>query len=29
MQGLVEASERELPNGLSAQIELARVSDLD
>ena len=29
LQGLVEASERELPNGLSAQIELARVSDLD
>lgn len=29
MKGLVEAAERELPNGLSAQIELARVSDLD
>ena len=29
MQGLIQASERELPNGLSAQIELARVSDLD
>ena len=29
LRGLVEAAERELPNGLSAQIELARVSDLD
>ena len=29
LKGLVEVTERELPNGLSAQIELARVSDLD
>jgi aryl-alcohol dehydrogenase-like predicted oxidoreductase len=29
IKGLVEAAERELPNGLAAQIELARVSDLD
>jgi aryl-alcohol dehydrogenase-like predicted oxidoreductase len=29
VEGLVEAAERELPNGLCAQIELARVSDPD
>lgn len=29
LKGLIAASERELPNGLSAQIELARVADID